>query len=316
MSGKIVVLALFLVLLLSFAASAQHPEVILKNEMAEKMADLTLSSGMCLKPVFSIPEGKMDDMIRMGIVRIDRDGGGRINLYEALIEIEKDPISYLEELRARDYNHASMVTADEGGPIYEFRGHRYTVTIPEYCDLAYETSFNLYNTHLSFPDGHFIESGVGWIGRAANWPTEGLNLYVYNSYSGEFSFRSISDSFTPIPDGYGREITLSVRIDCFTGRGVMYGYDPVSRTHILREDYIYADRGCVDQCQEQHSYSFVWTPTGEAYHFNNRLWGEYDDQPIDWICDGVPTDFWPEPPMHLQIDEYDGKSAMVTWCEP
>ncbi|MDY6985028.1 MAG: hypothetical protein SVE93_01295 [Candidatus Thermoplasmatota archaeon] len=309
-SRRIFATALFLVLLLPLVnrTEGQHPEVILKNEIAETMAELTLSYGVPLKPVFPIPEEKVDDLIRKGIMKVYRDGSGEINLYEALIEVEEDPISYLREMRMNEYAHASMVTVEEDGtPIYEFTEHSCAVEIPDYCNLYGETSFNLYNTHLVFPDGHFIESGVGWFGPEAQRETEGLNLYTYESFNGNFSFKRI-------PEGR-REIHLSVVIDNYDNCYRMLAEDPYpySGRFVSKEMYnpgYYSGR--VDQCQEQHSRQSFWSPTDQARLHGGKLY--QDEQPMDWDY-GIPTQFWQMPPMHLQREEYDGKISIVTWCE-
>lgn len=304
MSRRFLIIAIFMTLLLPAMIEGQHPEVLLKDKISKEIAALTLENGFPLKPVFSIPEEKIDDMIREGVIKMWYGRSVSINLYEALIEVEEDPISYLRSSKAGERKHAFMKTSDKGGAIYNFRGHCCEVRIPEHCDLQDGTSFNLYNIHLVFPDGNFIESGVGWISPELHWGTEGLNLYTFNSYDGEFSYE-------PIDEDYGKEIFLAVEINGY--QGLMFASD-----HSLGNDVYYGirlseDSGCVDQTQEQHSFHSVWTPINEAHYFDNTLIKGRHNEEIPWTYD-FPTGFGEDLPLHYKEETWKNSIEMVTWC--
>jgi hypothetical protein len=85
---------------------------------------------------------------------------------------------------------------------FSYIGHIVNITIPGDFNLPADskTTHNLYNTHLTLPDGRWVESGVGWV----TW-TKSPIIYTYQSYTGKWSFASI-------PGGVQRDIALKIEI--------------------------------------------------------------------------------------------------------
>lgn len=303
--------AVFLVLLIGMvlavgAVNAQ--ENIKESGIGEEIAVSNPEINMSLKPVFDLTAEQATVLTEKGIIKYYPDGTRVINLYEALKEIKGNQsltISDREaEIKSGEYRHAYMRTV--WPQTYNYRGHKVYVKIPANVNLNPQTSFNLYNTHMVLPSGKFFESGVGWFN---SWGLTGLHIYTYDNYTCDMYSKAI-------PSGTSRDIFLRVLSIYQYGqnRGYMWAEDPQSGQILNTFTIIDGLDHKVDETQEQHSSSQVWTSTPQAKHHDNIIKNQ-NNQWVNWNS-AIPTFFWANSPMKQTHGTENSRYYITTWCHP
>jgi hypothetical protein len=184
---------------------------------------------------------------------------------------------------------------------FNYTGHSVYVTLPASLNLPSNSStiHNLYNTHLTLPDGNWVESGVGWV----NWTASPI-LYTYNSYHGQWNFISI-------PAGAQRDIFLKVEITPDL-QAVMSASDPQSLKSANANVKVKAIRHRIDFSQEQTSPSGKWMNTPPARFHDSQIRKSGSDW-VKWDTSTIST--WSNnPPMAEKTGLDNGQIWTVTWC--
>jgi hypothetical protein len=297
----ILVVVLFTGMIIGTTLAQVSAQEVQRAEIKEKVT-------IPQKPVFDLTDEQIKKLTKKGIIKYYPDGTRVINLYKALKELNNQTSTSDVSIQAGVYRHAYMVTRWLWFDQYNYRGHKVYVKIPAEVSLNPETSFNLYNTHMSLPNGDFYEVGVGWFN---SWGLRGLHLYAYDGRYGTMYSK-------PIPSGASRDIYLKVEAwyDSFyeTNRGHLYGYDPYSgkAISVLLWDLAGLDHR-IDETQEQHSSSQVWTDTPQAKHHDNLLKNQ-NGQWVDWNS-AISTVFGADSPMNEIHGTENNRYYITTWCQ-
>ena len=184
---------------------------------------------------------------------------------------------------------------------FDYTGHSVYVTLPASFNLALNssTTHNLYNTHLTLPDGNWVESGVGWV----NWTASPI-LYTYDSYHSQWNFVSI-------PSGTQRDIFLKVEISPDL-QAVMSASDPQSGKSASAGIKVNALKHRIDFSQEQTSAAGKWVNTPPARFHDSQIRKSGNDW-AKWDTSIIST--WSNnPPMEEKTGLDNGQIWTDTWC--
>ncbi len=185
---------------------------------------------------------------------------------------------------------------------FSFTGHTVKVSIPANLDFPANgpTTHNLYNTHLTLPDGRWVESGVGWV----SWAQSPI-IYTYESYTGRWNFESI-------PAGSQRDILLKIEISPNL-QATMSASDPQSGKSVTSQQQVGALNHRVDLTQEQFSNTNQWLNTPHVQFHDSQIKNNPSDNWVSWD-NSVVTSWVNNPPMYESKGVTNGQIWTETWC--
>jgi hypothetical protein len=247
-------------------------------------------------PATSVNTGDIYSLIQQGIYFFDKSG----NLQLGPVSIpggnfSSGQIQYIYSQRITQL----WAVLDN----FDYTGHSVYVTLPASFSLPADGSVihNLYNTHLTLPDGKWVESGAGWV----NWTTSPI-IYTYDSYRGQWNFAAI-------PGGTQRDIFLKIDIgpDLQT---VMSASDPLSGKTVTAKQKVNNLKHRIDFSQEQTSASAQWVTTPPARFHDSQI----KTGASDWVIwdSSVITTWSSNPPMTAKTGMENGQAWTETACRP
>jgi hypothetical protein len=314
----LIIIVVFGGLTLYFIASNMRPNI---GPLGIKGFNYGTSYPAALQAALS-PGPTQSDLIQRGLVMLNTtvgsvtegsvDTGGINNLINSGIyflnpqnhlQLGPVPGNVVQVQNRPGYIYAQRITqAYSVIDDFSYTGHSLSVTLPANLDLGNNssTTHNLYNTHLTLPDGRWVEAGVGWV----NWTTSPI-LYTFQSYTGKWNFASI-------PAGSQRDISLKIEIDS-NNVAHMSASDPSSGKTVESQQQVGGQGYRIDLSQEQQSNSNTWLNTTTARFHNSQIKRVGSNNWENWGT-GVISTWVYNSPLNAKSGTEGNQVWTDTWC--